>query len=154
MIPLAAYLEAAMRVARFDRLHPDPAERESAANLAAWQAWRRQVPVSAVRTICRRRQIDQVRTDTHYGGLRTVSIDEADDNGWSIADTLGATDPDTHLDDVADMIDAHARTPADRRTLALLAAGWLQREIAYLEGVSESAIAHRLYKIRNTRRNP
>lgn len=97
--------------------------------------------MSAVRTICRRRQIDQVRTDTHYGGLRTVSI----------ADTLGATDPDTHLDDVADMIDAHARTPADRRTLALLAAGWRQREIAYLEGVSESAIMHRLYKIRRRR---
>lgn len=118
MIPLAAYLEVAMRVARFDRLHPDPQERESAANLAAWQAWR--VPVSAVRTICRRRMIEAVRRDCGRRGQRSrpLSIDATDTTGWSLAETLGSDDPDTHLDDVADMIDAHARTPADPRAVS------------------------------------
>lgn len=149
MIPLAAYLEVAMRVARFDRLHPDPAERESAANLAAWQAWRRQVPVSAVRTICRRRQIDQVRTDTHYGGLRTVSLDATDDDGWSLADSLGSDDPDPMA--AAELIDRYGYTPALRRTLERIAVGWRNVDIARADGVTESAIVHRLDKIRQRR---
>lgn len=153
MTSLAVYLAAAKAAAERHRAHYDRGERESAANLAAWQAWQRQVPLWCVPKIVRRRQIDAVRVERGRYGVRPwpVSLDaERGEDGGSLYDVV-AGERSVDVGDIDAMINGLRLTPLERETLNHVVAGLTNSEIAELHGVSLSAVSHRLEKIR--RRN-
>ena len=134
---LAACVARCERVARQTRFPRDEAERLSAANLAAWQAWSMGRPELGP-LFTRRRIADSVRAAIGRYGDRPEQVQLT-------------VDPPVHVDPTHDLRLAELLrdlSPEHRRLLALIAYGYTRAEAARIVGISKSRVTQILHTVR------